>query len=124
MAAVTEDANGRMVAISSNGFHAPMQAPPMGTCCACGKSDHTVVNLATIDRVAPLPGTGWSCLACGLPPNGAMAVVCNGCIVMGRDVTHAIVGQPGSFERIALTDYPYEPFDHDLDKHPKPGRRR
>jgi hypothetical protein len=48
-------------------------------CCACGEIKTTVRNIAFINQKAPVPGTGWSCVVCHLPPDGAIAMVCDDC---------------------------------------------
>ena len=47
-------------------------------CCACGESKICRV-IATLNLKAPIPGTGWSCVVCGLPADGAIAVICDDC---------------------------------------------
>lgn len=73
----------------------------LGPCCACGKSGPTVRNLICLDTKAPVPGTGWGCVVCGLSSDGAMAVVCDGCLEDGTSITQAIVGYPKGGGRIA-----------------------
>ena len=49
-----------------------------GQCCACHgtKNVRTVVML---HRRGPVPGTGWGCVVCDLPLDGAISVVCDSC---------------------------------------------
>jgi hypothetical protein len=51
----------------------------LGSCCVCGKEDATVRNLVLLPWKGGHPGHGWGCLVCGLPGNGATAVICDGC---------------------------------------------
>jgi len=40
----------------------------LGACCACGRSDSLVRNVVMLEQRASVPGTGWGCLLCNLPP--------------------------------------------------------
>jgi hypothetical protein len=51
----------------------------LGSCCICGKEDETVRNLGMLSFRAPIPGTGWGCVQCGLPMDGAQVVICDEC---------------------------------------------
>ena len=52
---------------------------PYGTCCVCGCEDGTVTNFLMLDVKAPVPGTGWGCVICGTPSDGALAALCDQC---------------------------------------------
>ncbi|MBW4556396.1 MAG: hypothetical protein KME59_10730 [Trichormus sp. ATA11-4-KO1] len=54
----------------------------LGTCCSCGCTGETVRNIITLEKKAPVPGTGWGCLVCGLPSDGAITVVCDDCLAL------------------------------------------
>lgn len=58
----------------------------LGRCCECGTPKH-VRNLIALDRLAPVPGTGWGCAGCGLAANGAIAALCDECIKKAIDPT-------------------------------------
>jgi hypothetical protein len=49
----------------------------MGLCCICEKKSAT--GFAMLELRAPVPGTGWGCAGCGLPMDGAIAALCDGC---------------------------------------------
>jgi hypothetical protein len=70
-----------------------------------------------------LLGRGWGCLACGLPPVGVVAVVCDDCLVRyERDPTclrFFCVGHPGTDGRRDIVDLNPVPFEHDLTNHPE-----
>ncbi|MFB2770351.1 hypothetical protein ACE1AT_13830 [Pelatocladus sp. BLCC-F211] len=51
-----------------------------GSCCQCGCSGQSVRNMVMLNKKAPVPGTGWGCLICNLPSDGALAVVCDDCL--------------------------------------------
>ncbi len=93
--------------------------PDLGPCCACGKPhDETVRNIVTLDRRAPVAGTGWGCLQCGLPMDGALAVVCDCCLESDADLKEVACGQLGEKQRVALEKVT-GPFEHDMSKHPE-----
>lgn len=81
------------------------------TCCACRQSGPTVRNLVLLPVRAPVPGTGWGCVVCGLPSDGAIAVVCDTCLEADAPIVEAIEGyasKGGRVRRDTLT----VPFDH------------
>lgn len=90
----------------------------LGPCCMCG-GETDVTTIIMLDREAPEPGTGWGCVVCGLPNNGAVAVVCESCI--GRPLEAPIgkvcKGYPVAGERIGLAEYPFVPFAHIVAMH-------
>ena len=51
----------------------------LGSCCVCRKTKD-VFNLVSLPYRTFVPGTGWGNLLYNLPPDGALAVVCNNCI--------------------------------------------
>lgn len=61
----------------------------LGTCCLC-ETDKEVRNILSLPKKSPTPGAGWGCMICELPPDGAMAVVCDACLEQIR----AGVAQP------------------------------
>jgi hypothetical protein len=92
----------------------PRGLPFLGPCCTCGTTEG-VTNIATLDRRGPIPGRGWGCVVCGLPPDGAVAVLCNNCF--GLPTRFACRGYPASDGRIAIANLPKERFAHDPDRH-------
>lgn len=87
-----------------------------GPCCACGATGPTVRNLLMIERRAPVPGTGWGCVVCGLPADGAVAVLCDQCIDTRVSPRQACLGYPASLERMPIDELT-EPFTHDAARH-------
>lgn len=88
-----------------------------GACCACGTAGPTVRNLLMLPYRAITPGQGWGCVQCGLPSDGAVAVVCDACLASGAPLIDVIDGWPagqGRVPRARLT----APFDHDPARHP------
>ena len=71
----------------------------------------------TLERRAPTPGMGWGCAVCGLPADGAVAVLCDACLEVGAEITTACDGYLGEGRRVPLRDLPPEPFRHDEAAH-------
>jgi hypothetical protein len=69
-------------------------------------------NIITLPLKAPVKGTGWGCVVCEAPFDGAMAVVCHGCVDLEpRYVVNGKVGE--SKQRIPIAQVT-EPFDQGL----------
>ncbi len=88
----------------------------LGRCCACRKTGSDVRNIMMLHFRAPVPGTGWGCVACHQPSDGAIAVLCDDCLDARaeiRDICHGYAGENQRVSRSSLT----EPFDHDMRLH-------
>lgn len=75
----------------------------VGTCCICGEENSKVRNFVTIERLAPIPGTGWGCIVCDLPSDGAVAVICDDCLPERGShlkLKQVILGYPAEKKRI------------------------
>ncbi len=91
----------------------------LGKCCACETEGPTVRSIVMIERKMPRPGVGcWGCLQCGLPQQGAYAVLCDRCIETHAVPKFVCVGPAACNERLPL-DQVTEPFEHDMSKHPE-----
>ncbi len=101
------------------------QLTNLGSCCACGKTGPDVRNVVLLRRRSPIPGHGWGCLTCGLPSDGASAVVCDACMDADGDVVlkKACRGYPATEGRVPIEELGDEVFDHDLSKHPDASSR-
>lgn len=89
----------------------------LGPCCACGGTE-AVVNILMLSHEAPQHATGWGCAICGLPANGALAVLCEGCLTAKNKPTQICVGYPGDGVRIPLEQAKQAPrFEHNMAKH-------
>lgn len=86
----------------------------LGPCCTCGTRSG-VRNIVMLERPAPLPGTGWDCAVCGLPADGAIAVVCDDCLE--QPVTHVCVGYADRGLRVPIAQLQQTPFAHDERAH-------
>lgn len=89
----------------------------LGTCCACGKSGQDVHNVVMLNRKGPTPGKGWGCLVCGLPADGAVAVLCDDCLEAGEEIRFVCVGYAAEDGRMPIAELPFEPFEHRLAMH-------
>jgi hypothetical protein len=70
------------------------ERPDLGRCCCCGGYED-VRNIVTLDHKCAAPGTGWSCVVCNLPADGAIYVCCDACLEGKRQPNAAVVGYPG-----------------------------
>ena len=88
-----------------------------GECCAClGRQN--VRNLVMHPKRAPVPGTGWGCVVCGLLLDGAISVICDACAAAGGGTIVAVCyGRVADNKRIAIDTLSPEPFDHDMQLH-------
>lgn len=73
-----------------------------GPCCCCGQRPGT--QIVSLPFYAPVPGTGWGCYICGLPQDGAVAVVCDACMQEEREIRYAVVGRAWQDRRIEIMD--------------------
>lgn len=95
----------------------------LGPCCIC-ESDAGVTNILMLHRRCVIPGHGWGCVLCHLPPDGASAVLCGRCCALYRDgrakLRFACRGYPGTEGRIAIESLPPDgTFGHDPACHPE-----
>jgi hypothetical protein len=88
-------------------------------CCACGQVKAPCRTIAFLGVKAPIPGTGWACFLCHLPPDGAVAVVCDDCSAdETMELQWAIVGRMDSEARMLIVELQGE-HRHDLRFHPE-----
>jgi hypothetical protein len=94
--------------------------PDLGPCCICERSED-VHNIIMLQRRGAVPGHGWGCVVCGLPPDGACAVLCDACLPKWQAdeslLRVACRGYPGTDGRIAIADLPPAAFSHDMARH-------
>lgn len=90
--------------------------PKSGPCCMCERLVG-VHNLIMLSRRGAVPGTGWGCIACKLPLDGAYAVLCDDCLPLWQAdhslLKFAVKGFPASGERVTIAELPEGNFDHD-----------
>jgi hypothetical protein len=69
---------------------------------------------------AAVPGTGWGCVQCGLPMDGASYLACDVCIEANREPRHAILGYLSDRKREPIENvYARQKHEHDMQKHPE-----
>jgi hypothetical protein len=92
----------------------------LGKCCNCSK-DEDVRNILMLDLRAPIAGMGWGCFQCGLPLDGAVAVLCDDCMKQldGGYPLFVCAGYPKENERVSIQSLSSEKFSHDMSKHPE-----
>lgn len=93
--------------------------PDLGNCCCCGVSGTTVRNIMMLNQRGPTPGSGWGCLQCGLPMDGATAVICDACLESEAAILFVCDGYPKDNKRVAVADLAPGLFDHDMSRHPE-----
>lgn len=86
-----------------------------GPCCSCGRRD--AMNIIQLVGRAPVPGTGWGCLVCDLPMDGAMAVLCQACLRNNLPIRFIVFGYVSHLQRFPYALMDKTDFQHDLDKH-------
>jgi len=92
----------------------------MGSCCGCG-SDENVRNVIMLPKKAPRPDGAWGCVVCGLPNEGAIAVMCDACIDTKQEPIRACFGAPGKNNRIDISKLVGD-HEHDNSKHKEDER--
>lgn len=90
----------------------------LGECCACGRTEN-VRNVVMHNKRAPVPGTGWGCVVCSLPNDGAVSVICDLCLETNAKIKDVCHGFPKAKSRRALASLSPEPFQHDMRYHPE-----
>lgn len=92
----------------------------LGLCCACDSAEN-VRNIITLDRRLDDDmcgdNLGWGCMICGLPFDGAVAALCDGCLESDREIRYIRLG--GIMGGLRADSFPCVPFRHDLSRHPE-----
>lgn len=91
----------------------------LGPCCACGQPGPTVRNIMMLQRLCPVPGRGWGCVVCGLPPNYATAVVCDACLEDSCLIRWVCTGYPAKDGRTPIEAAPEVKVKHNPLYHPE-----
>lgn len=92
-------------------------AENLAPCCGCAGAER-VRNIFMLPRRGPSPGKGWGCIVCGLPNDGAIAVMCDTCVDNAVDPQFVVVGYAKSGRRMPVSDLTDQRvFDHDEAKH-------
>jgi hypothetical protein len=91
----------------------------LGPCCIC-ETRVGVRNVVPLPLRGPIAGTGWGCIVCNLPLDGAVAVLCDGCLELvaaGAWPLFVCRGWPVDHGRAPFAELSADPFDHDLAAH-------
>jgi hypothetical protein len=92
----------------------------LGTCCICGGLED-VRNIINLPYKALTPGHGWGCVVCGLPPDGAIAVLCDGCLEADppKGLKFACDDFPAANKRVPIGELSSRAVshEHDMAKH-------
>ncbi len=89
----------------------------LGPCCCCGRASRDVRNIVMLARMAPVPGSGWGCVVCGLPLDGAVYVCCDECLTSQVPPREVVRGHATSRDRAPIDSLAPGHFDHDLSRH-------
>lgn len=95
----------------------------LGKCCGCEVDGPQVRNICMLPFKADTPDYGWGCFECGLPCEGAVAVLCDTCLNGDASeavdvIKFAVVGEPSNNHREPMeTTKLREPHKHDTTKH-------
>lgn len=103
--------------------------PSLGSCCACERQptdENPVRTIVMLDyKMPPGSGSGWGCLQCGLPAEGAISVVCDRCAERMRfekaELRWICAGEHDKTERVAINSFEHLPHQHDYSKHDEPS---
>ena len=99
----------------------------LGTCCICGAGSGSPA-IVMLNQRSPISGRGWGCILCGLPANGAIAVVCGDCcqrrdsgqLAVAKDLRWACRGYPATDGRVPVEELTGT-HEHDLVRHESDG---
>ena len=95
---------------------------PLGPCCRCSQQAAMNGAIIMLPKLAPIPGRGWGCVKCGLPPDGAIVVLCKDCADEHGNslegVKFACAGSHHIDGRVPIESLQGD-FRHDMTKHPE-----
>jgi len=92
-----------------------IETTDLGSCCGCGTHEG-VNNTVMLPYRAPVPGKGWGCFVCGLPLDGAIAVLCDECLTKNQ-IIFVCVGYPSDDVRAYAVHHQEDTFKCDPNKH-------
>ncbi len=79
----------------------------------------TEQTMAEIEHVPSRTRTGWGCVVCHLPSDGAVAVLCDYCLGRDGPPNQVCRGYPMDGDRTPFAALDPAPFDHDPRFHPE-----
>jgi len=84
-----------------------------GPCCACEQEDGRVRNVLFLPKKGLVPGSGWGCLTCRLPTDGALAVLCDACLAQKKPIRFAVSSRADKKGRVPIEELQGE-YKHNL----------
>lgn len=93
----------------------------LGLCLDCQQRPAT--NVVMLPFRAPIPGTGWGCVVCKQPLEGAISVLCDECRQADRPISRVCLGRPSEGQYTLVDAMTIVPFDHDYNQHPETKSR-
>ena len=87
----------------------------LGPCCACEGLEN-VRNVLMLDKKALTLNRGWGCMLCHLPFDGAVAVLCDGCLQTHAEIRFAVDGWTTDKKRVKIEELTVE-HKHDMRFH-------
>ena len=92
----------------------------LGPCCIC-ETTEGVRNILMLNKKCLVCGHGWGCVVCGLPSDGASAVLCDKCLILYHNepkgaLKFACRGYP-AIEGLISIDQLQGYHEHDYSKH-------
>ena len=98
--------------------HAIDDTLDMGPCCVCETTGPSVRNILMLPKKGHVPGHGWGCVVCHLPPDGATAVVCDACFAAKATLRFVCRGWPAVDGRVPIDELLLqENHQHDPEAH-------
>ena len=99
----------------------------LGPCCVCEGTEnvHHILSLnRRLNKDMLGHNLGWGCVTCGLAFDGAVAVVCDGCLDTGTgavrgEIQFIRLGGHMAGRRVTIASIPDIPYQHDLSRHPE-----
>jgi hypothetical protein len=92
-----------------------------GVCCSC--RDRRATGFVMLRLRAPVPRTGWGCLVCHLPQNGAVAALCDQCGADPKAEIRDVCFGAAITKRRAPIETCTKAFDHNIKLHAKHERQ-
>jgi len=90
-----------------------------GPCCACRRQDVELRNVVCMAFRGPITATGkgWGCAVCGLPTDGAIAIVCDDCRESDAAILDVCAGYAADPARVEASPLRGRPWEHRRERH-------
>lgn len=94
----------------------------LGPCCIC-ETERRVRTVLMLDFKSAVRGHGWGCFQCGLPSDGAVAVLCDLCthrFAAGQAALKFVCrGYPAEDGRLPYAERSRMKHEHAMERHPE-----